>query len=693
MARTIEGSVRRKGAQPRKKMGRPKGGKNRPKEVIEAEKAAKAAAATPVDPVELVEPEELDLPEEEHDGDNGVSESPAFLNQGDAPDGDKMNFDQWMGHHRRYVEERPGDFFFYVMRRYPEHDKDGNLIAGTVFRLKHPFSEAWLSEALPEGGIYTIELRGPTKNPNERYLGLRVRYAAFHGLQLPMMGGPLPPGAIPPPPDMDGDGDEADDDFYGDDENERPEIGGSFMEKIADQFFEDNRRTKEKLEQMEQRRMVEARRPPPMPMMPPPPRRDDDDTPVNRVLMKLVEGISAGPKDSEEVRQLHDLIRKLEEARSTEKIEMLSKHKDEMHQRLTEQRDLFEGRLREMREGYEKTLGAVEKKGEESARGIREDYQARVESARDRADDYKQELNRIRDESREDKARLRADLDAARRELSDVQGKLSEARSELSATRVTKDSEMKTAVAEVRMEALRERTTNDDSSLTGVVKQISVAKELFSTLSDSFGGGGSSSTDATPAPKGRLSDLADIAIRVGGSPEIRKLAGTVTKSAAEGLKSVVQARAETQQASAPSTAAIVQAHQAQQAQQPVAPIPAPVENPAPPPEPEPEPTSVIDSVAQAIPSMEEIQAKAAPMLDAIEDHCALGTSIEEAGEEMISMLGDVFDAGREQVIEGIGDEASAADTLRELEFPASRLSEDATLYMDQLIAYARTQKK
>jgi len=74
------------------------------------------------------------------------------------------------------------------------------------------------------------------------------------------------------------------------------------------------------------------------------------------------------------------------------------------------------------------------------------------------------------------------------------------------------------------------------------------------------------------------------------------------------------------------------------------------------------------------------------MLDAIEDHSTLGTPLDEAAQDVIGRLSRSLGVTEGVVRENIKG-ASAEKTLEELGFPPSRLTPEATAYLNQLIAH------
>jgi len=330
-----------------------------------------------------------------------------------------------------------------------------------------------------------------------------------------------------------------------------------------------------------------------------------------------------------------------------------------------------------------------------------------LENVREQLKDTKQDLRDLRSESKDDVRKLQGDLDQARTDLAAARNELASAKSSYDALQVTKGSELETRIAQVKMEAMEEARKEERDRLAAeakkpvedpfdaMMKRVEQAKSLTASLGEKFGI--NSGGDDTPAkPTGRLDQLMDVAIKVGGSPEIRKLAGTVTKSVAEGAASVLKAREESKQpAASPSTAALTEAWQSGQRPQPAVqaePNPEPQADLDTPDQKaiEPDVADSLEAIADAIPDMEQIQAQAGEMLDDIENHSMLGTPVEEAAEEMIGKLMGLLDRPREDILEGMPD-ATAAKTLEELEFPLSRISPNALEYMDKLIQYGAAQ--
>lgn len=632
----------------------------------------------------------------EHDRTPDVPASPApkrtppeMFSLNDDPTAEsKASFDEWMVHHHYYIENRPDDYEFWIIRRYPKTDPEGNPIAGVAARLSRSFSEAWVQKRFPEGGRFDVELRGPSDD--NRYAGLKVPKAAYRNLQVPMsVDEDHNYGRKPVGPMMSlVDDDEEDEIEESEVEEERP---SSFMEKIAERYVKSVETDQAELRRL---RMQQMKPPPPPPMFD---KKQEEDKTSDKILMRLLDSIQTKTPDNAEVANLHRMINKLSEAHSTEKIEQLSAHKDELDKRLREQREVYEARIKEAHASANDIIDRMKSQHEASMRMAKDDFDQRLAQANQRANDFKEDLKRVRDDAKDAARDYREEIKTLQSAVSLVREELSSAKSELTALKVTKDSEMRSAIAEERMKSLQERGTkknDDEDPFDGMIKRIKQAKELAGSLGEQLGMSSSGDTKADK-PKSRLDDLVDIAVKVGGSPEVRKLAGTVTKSLAEGFGSVMKAREETKKSSTPSTAAIIEAHKREQERRRLleekshagaASEPHETEDATPPPPPD-EPKDAIDSVAEAIPTVEKMQEMANPLLDTIEDHCALGTPVDEASKEMVASLQELFDRPKEDVIEALKG-TTAEETLDQLEFPRTRLSPEATEYMNTLVQHA-----
>ena len=691
------------------------------------EKRAKADPAVnippPPDPPKMKKPSIPSIPAVEDNDDNGdVSTEPqsssltGTFSVGRGPDDEHVEFDVWMEAHGPIVENRPDDFYFAVVRKYPKLDAKGNPIGGVVLRLKQPFNEAWLSEALPDGGRYTVELKGPTKKPG--YTNLKSTYAAYHNLELPMRGMARPPDeSLPPfPGEVE---DEIDDEE--EDEFEEPSLPqeNPFFTRIADNYFSQTAR--------DERELRELRR---QTMRAPQPRQESA---ADKIMLKLVDSMNKPPVTDdtarEEVAKLHGLINKLNETYSREKIETLAANREDIEKRLSEQRKSYELMIKETAESHQKSYDRQASQHQTEMQNLREGYADRSQTLRDQLADVKQELRDARSEGREEVRSLQAKVDQLTTELAMARNEAATSKSEYAALVVTKKSELDTKVAQIQMQEMTrardeerarilEEKKKVEDPIESMVNRIEQAKSLASTLGAKLGVGGS---DDAPAPQSKFDKIVDVGLKIAGSKEARQLASGAIESAARGVGTILKAREEAKTTSTPSTSAIMNAWQNGQIQQPPpAPDPAPVPNPAPPqpssvqnpgedlrqatlapqnveyaPPPNTSTNTVIDvveSVADAMPDVDMVTKKGEDLLDNVENHSLLGTPVEEAAEEMISELIELSGAPRVLILANFVD-ATAIKTLEELGHTSERMSPGALNYMDRLIQYGAEKHK
>jgi hypothetical protein len=690
MAAKISGSIKPRGVA--KKRGRPKGSKNKPK---------------PLEAIEASHP----TPSEESTVSDTQPSLPAFENAGNESESSagKMSFDEWMAKFKVYVETWPDDYQFDLDRRYPKFKENGEVNTGVVRTLTEPFNEAWMREAFPEGGRFDILLKGPTGRPEDRYAGLRVVKARFCSLTIPKRG--IEFERELPPPSVASRADQYDDE---EDEEIAPSNGSggsmpdSIMQRIVERHLDEGDEAKRKLAEMHDS--------PPLPLPPPPTMesaRSYKESSHDGMLraMELLsntlvrKGDGSGASKAE-LNKLHDLLSDAIATASKKEIEILAKHKEELdkvreaHQiALESQRKIFEKQAEQTTTAHNEQMSALRLARESDISQLREDNREKLSDMRERLADAKSdlqqykaesvaELNRVREESTSTKRGLEEKLEKVKDDLANSRNDVSELRSKLATLEVTSKSEMQVAVNQAKMDAEKEhRKSNPDDNLdplSRLLKSVTQAKELTETLGSQL----NPTADAAGEPKKSTIEVLGSTIKdLAMSPEVRTTVTSVAKTVGGALGDVAKAR----QSQQPSTFSLAAA----------------ATQPTPNPEPVPEQIETQQTVPSSSPAVidqpateengavevdtveaqiAKAKAQAEEMLDAVETNCSLGTPIPEAAEELVSSLMNNFGVDKGAIKEQLKG-ATAEETLKELDLPQTRLSDDARKYLNDMIQH------
>ncbi|MFH1865861.1 MAG: hypothetical protein ABIK85_08250 [Candidatus Eisenbacteria bacterium] len=604
------------------------------------------------------------------------------------------DFNAWASNPNMLVEEYPDDFYFSIVRKHPTEDAAGNFIGGyTRNRVNHAIDLDWMKEQFPDGGRYEVQFRGPKSGKG----GLILTYFSPLSLEYQEYRAPsfdgidhVPRGnALPTRTDENGNDDDDDDD-----EEESPIRGTpGLSDALALRYVESLERDKRRAETVHTPQMRPPVYPPPRPA-----RRDDDEEDdvkksgdgqvFGQAFTKLVEALATRPQtdttprddtgDSrQEVLRLHGLLNGIQDSHRKELADRLREQRESLEEMIREQRASFEKLGEEMRTQQRDALDRTADKHKSEIASIREAQGERVDQLKERVVDLKDELRRSLDEV----SKLRGDLATA-------QADAVTSKSELAAVRITKESEIASVKAEARadaadkarVEALSNKKPDDDDPLGSLLNKVTQAKQLSEKLGESLGGGKS---DTVKAPS-RIDQLVDVAAKVAGSGEIRKLAGVVTEAAAKGVSAVMKERQERRNAATPSTDAILAAYGRGKRQ-----VSSEPRRPELPPEQKAKPAveSAGEAATDLLQEIAALKASAEEMLDEVEDFAATDEPVEKATEALLDRLQTMAGASRREILEKIKG-TTAAQTLVELELSPTRLSDEAQKYLDDMIQHA-----
>lgn len=693
MAQKITSRPQKNGGAPKKKRGRPrKKPEETTPEVVEAHDAPAGAGE--------------DAPDDAEENTGPLSDIPSDAEiQKSQSRAKHRDFNGWMEEHKQYPENYPDHFFFRIMRTHPKHNREGAPIAGPVEYYNRAFYLEDLRKQLPEGGRFDVELVGPIRTAKGEIRRNVIR-AAFRSLELPDLRERLTSndGIVTPQlldslglggPDQETDESEDDDDV-GDGSNGRSE-NAPFMDKLMDTHFQDLERMRRKNEQYERELRERMEREYRM--------RDRDrersSKPQDEVTSTLLSSLmdltksslskkdneGVGQHDREELSRLHDQISKAQE----EHRRSQEAHQREMTERLQAQAREWQDRMEELRKSYEKLMGDLRERYDSEINRLREGHTDKVEGIQAQ---YR--------EAREDLTAARSTIESLRTELAQAHAESNRVQSELAALKTTKDADIRAAVieAERRVEqAAKPKKTDDEDPLEGMVKRVKKARELSETLGETLGGGSSKAGAETGEKKGFGKNLVEVVRSLAGSEDVRKLTTDVTKSVTSAMTSAAREYGSRSGSQVPSTTAAAAAYQAASSQppapmQPQTPMqpqhPAPVQPQTvqPPsqgsPPVVPDPVSVADSTATEV-QPDVIDQTASDMLDSIEDHATIGTQIDEAAKDVLGQLSRSLGV-TESVIRDNIKGATAEKTLEELGLPATRLTPEATAYLNQIIS-------
>lgn len=686
-----------------------------------------------------------DSEESENDALQRLKIDTEVIKRGDASDPAQnsgqprvRDFNEWVPLPNSAIEAFPDHCFYQIYREHPTEDQHGNYIGGHIRTVHEPISLEWMRRQFPEGGRYTVQLRGPRNGKVGTIL------TTFTSLRLAALQDERPQ-------------------VRGKEKEERPvpttNAEDGFTKMMATRYVESWEDTKKRLEgdkarlEGELRKFKEQAVPAPPRLVPPaipeaertwrnqdlgpggplssrgPITLTDSDVwpsrgmspipkhveqsvpqhdPMAAAFSKLVEAMTAKSPSSggsthevlqealQAVRQenlrLHDAMNSLRTAHREEIAERLKEQREALMRELEEQRRVLAERIRDVTEASRETLATLREQHRAELDQLKESHRERVEQHRDVVKALDEQSRRTADEV----ASLRDKLHEARTEATEKGARLA-------ALETTRTSEIEVIRATARAEAAeksrdaQQKDTDSSEPRDPVDRMVSTlvrAKELSRLLSDSLGDGGTKEVVGALGAPSKVDRWVDVASKVAGSKEIKGLVGAAAEALSRGVAQAVRPKQEIRM---PSTEAIAASRRLPlPSQMRSRPSPQPGPQPGPQPSPVEPPVAIITPVAEipsddmdmaSTPGLAEIKQAAEQMLDEIEEHTANQTPVDEATEEMIRKLQGISGASREDIVSGLKG-TTAEGTLESLGLPKSRLSSGALAYFNKLIGHA-----